>query len=77
MRPFRAEHSSHPETQGWWPIGQGVGYGASFVNQAADLLAEWPDGHWNPDLEAGLAVQAVCEAIEWRRRSNGGSRSRR
>jgi hypothetical protein len=41
-----------------------VGYGASFVNQAADLLAQWPDGQWSPDLDAGLRVQAVCEAIE-------------
>jgi predicted dehydrogenase len=64
MRRIRAEHTAHPETQGWWPIGQGIGYGAGFVNQAADLLAEWPDGAWRPDLTTGLAVQAVCEAIE-------------
>lgn len=64
MRRIRAEHASHPETEGWWPIGQGVGYGASFVNQAADLLAQWPEGAWSPDLHTGLAVQAVCEAIE-------------
>lgn len=64
MRRIRAEHPSHPETQGWWPIGQGVGYGASFVNQAADLLEHWPDGEWSPDLETGRQVQAVCEAIE-------------
>jgi predicted dehydrogenase len=64
MRRIRAEHQSHPQTQGWWPIGQGIGYGASFVNQAADLLAQWPDGTWTPDLETGLEVQAVCEAME-------------
>jgi predicted dehydrogenase len=64
MRRIRAEHPAHPETDGWWPIGQGVGYGASFVNQAADLLAQWPDGEWSPDLETGLRVQGVCEAIE-------------
>ena len=64
MRRIRAEHADHPQTAGWWPIGQGVGYGASFVNQAADLLAQWPDGVWSPDLETGLQVQAVCEAIE-------------
>jgi len=64
MRRIRAEHPSHPQTDGWWPIGQGVGYGASFVNQAADLLAQWPDGEWTPDLQTGLTVQAVCEAIE-------------
>ncbi len=64
MRRIRAEHPTHPETDGWWPIGQGIGYGASFVNQAADLLEQWPQGAWTPDLEAGLRVQAVCEAVE-------------
>ncbi len=64
VRRIRAEHPVHPETRGWWPIGQGIGYGASFVNQAADLLEQWPDGTWTPDLAVGLKVQAVCEAIE-------------
>jgi predicted dehydrogenase len=64
MRRIRAEHRVHPETGGWWPIGQGIGYGASFVNQAAALLEGWPDGEWTPGLETGLEVQAVCEAIE-------------
>jgi predicted dehydrogenase len=64
MRRIRAEHPVHPETEGWWPIGQGIGYGASFVNQAADLLARWPDGRWTPDIREGLQVQAVSSAIE-------------
>ncbi len=64
MRRIRAEHPTHPQTRGWWPIGQGIGYGASFVNQAADLLEGWPDGAWEPTLDTGLRVQAVCEAIE-------------
>ncbi len=64
MRRIRAERQEHPQTQGWWPIGQGIGYGASFVNQAADLLQQWPDGTWTPDLQTGLQVQAVCTAIE-------------
>jgi predicted dehydrogenase len=64
MLRIRAEHPVHPETAGWWPNGQGVGYGASFVNQAADLLEQWPAGPWAPDLMTGVKVQAVCEAIE-------------
>jgi predicted dehydrogenase len=64
MRRIRAEHAVHPQTAGWWPIGQGIGYGASFVNQAAALLEQWPDGDWTPGLDTGLAVQGVCEAIE-------------
>jgi predicted dehydrogenase len=64
MRRIRAEHPSHPYAADWWPIGQGVGYGETFVNQAADLLASWPDGPWEPDLAQGARAQAVCEAME-------------
>lgn len=61
---IRAEHQSHPYAVGWWPIGQGVGYGSSFANQVADLLEGWPDAPWTPDFAQGAAVQAVCEAME-------------
>jgi predicted dehydrogenase len=64
MRRIRAEHESHPYAHSWWPIGQGVGYGASFVNHLGDLLERWPAGPWEPDFSQGAAVQAVCEAIE-------------
>jgi len=64
MRRIRAEHPSHPYARDWWPVGQGVGYGSSFVNQLADLLDGWPDGPWDPDFAQGAAVQAVCEAME-------------
>jgi predicted dehydrogenase len=64
LRRIRAEHATHPYAADWWPIGQGVGYGTSFVNQAADLLQSWPDRRWDPDLAQGARVQAVCEALE-------------
>jgi predicted dehydrogenase len=64
MRRIRAEHPSHPYAADWWPIGQGIGYGATFVEQAADCLERWPDGPWDPDLAQGARVQAVCEALE-------------
>jgi predicted dehydrogenase len=64
MRRIRAEHPSHPYAAAGWPLGQGVGYDVSFVNQAADLLERWPTGPWEPDLEQGARVQAVCEAAE-------------
>jgi predicted dehydrogenase len=64
MRRIRAEHPSHPYAGRWWPIGQGVGYGSTFVNQAIDLMTDWPSGAWTPDFEQGAAVQAVCEAME-------------
>jgi predicted dehydrogenase len=64
MRRIRAEHENHPYARSWWPIGQGVGYGSSFVNHLGDLLERWPDGPWEPDFAQGAAVQAVCDAIE-------------
>ena len=64
MRRIRAEHPSHPYAAQWWPIGQGVGYGSSFANQAADLLSGWPEEPWTPGFAEGAAVQAVCDAME-------------
>jgi predicted dehydrogenase len=64
MRRIRAEHPSQPETQGWWPIGQGVGYDASFINQTADLASAWPDSPWTPNFVDGAKVSAVCESME-------------
>lgn len=64
MRRIRAEHPLHPQTLGWWPIGQGVGYDASFINQMADLAAAWPDEPWTPGFIEGAQVAAVCESIE-------------
>lgn len=64
MRRIRAEHPSHPYAGDWWPIGQGIGYGATFASQAADLLEGWPDRPWEPGFGHGAAVQAVCEAME-------------
>jgi predicted dehydrogenase len=64
LRRIRAEHALHPYAADWWPIGQGVGYGVSFVNQAVELLERWPAGPWDPDLAHGARVQAVCEAME-------------
>jgi predicted dehydrogenase len=64
MRRIRAEHPSHPYAAQWWPIGQGVGYGASFGNQVTDLLGGWPEEPWTPGFGEGAAVQAVCDAME-------------
>jgi predicted dehydrogenase len=64
MRRIRAEHPSHPYAADWWPLGQGVGYGTSFVNQVADLLEGWPGTPWAPGFRDGAAAQAVCAAIE-------------
>jgi predicted dehydrogenase len=64
MRRIRAEHPSHPYAGNWWPIGQGIGYGASFVNQVADLMAGWGERRWTPTFADGAAVQRICDAME-------------
>lgn len=64
MRTIRAEHPSHPYAPLAWPIGQGIGYGETFVSQAVDLVTAWPSGVWTPSFADGLAVQAVCDAME-------------
>ena len=64
LRRIRAEHQTHPYAGHGWPIGQGVGYGSSFVNQVGELLEHWPNGPWVPDLADALMAQAVCSAME-------------
>jgi predicted dehydrogenase len=64
LRRIRVEHPTQPETAGWWPIGQGIGYDASFVNQFAALAESWPDEPWCPGFDVGVRVAAVCEAME-------------
>jgi predicted dehydrogenase len=64
MRRIRAEHPSHPYAELGWPMGQGIGYGETFVNQAVDLVRSWSSGSWTPSFADGLAVQAVCDAME-------------
>jgi predicted dehydrogenase len=64
LRRVRTEHPSQPETAGWWPIGQGVGYDASLINQVADLAATWESRAWSPDFSVGANVAAVCAAME-------------
>ena len=64
LRRVRAEHELHPQTKGWWPIGQGVGYDASFINQASDLAAAGLEDPWSPGFVEGAYVAAVCESME-------------
>ena len=64
MRRIRAEHPSHPYAELGWPIGQGIGYCETFVSQAVDLVRGWSSGAWTPSFADGLAVQAVCDAME-------------
>jgi predicted dehydrogenase len=64
LRRIRVEHPVHPETSGWWPLGQGIGYDATFVNQFAAMADAWPDEPWAPGFDVGARVAAVCGAVE-------------
>ena len=64
LRRIRVEHPRHPYAANAWPIGQGIGYGETFINQAAELLGAWGTAPWVPSFADGLAVQAVSDAIE-------------
>jgi predicted dehydrogenase len=64
LRRVRAEHPSQPETKGWWPIGQGVGFDACLINQVANLAATWSERAWSPNFSVGASVAAVCSAME-------------
>ncbi len=55
---------SNRRPSGWWPIGQGVGYDASLINQVADLAATWSEHAWSPNFSVGANVAAVCSAME-------------
>ncbi|MBD3914341.1 Gfo/Idh/MocA family oxidoreductase [Nocardioides hwasunensis] len=54
-----------PYLDGWWPPGHGLGWDATFVNQASDFLTALAAGQEpTPSFEDGLAVQRVLAAIE-------------
>jgi predicted dehydrogenase len=64
LRRIRVEHPRHPETAGWWPIGQGIGYDATFINHVAGLAEQWETGQWSPGFDVGARVVRVCSAME-------------
>ncbi len=64
VRRIRTELPGHPYSWRWWPQGQGIGYEASFANQAIDWLSHWRTGDFTPDFADAVAAQAVVEAID-------------
>ena len=54
MRRIRVEHPVHPYASNLWPVGQGVGYGASFIDQnRALVVSAWDSGHYPSGLRHG------------------------
>ncbi len=58
--------AGHPWAGAWWPVGHPIGYGDTFVNQAADILAALAGlGPVVPlpDFADALQVQTVLETV--------------
>lgn len=65
FRDILVTEASHPYVAGWWPPGHIIGYQHTFVHAVHDFLqaiAEGRDG--SPNMEDGVRVQAVLEAVE-------------
>jgi predicted dehydrogenase len=69
LRGWRSIHvtdngGEHPYMDHWWVPGLSVGFGESFVHQAADFLKGLEtDTVTQPDFENAQATQKVCEAV--------------
>jgi predicted dehydrogenase len=69
LRGWRSIHvtdngGDHPYMDHWWVPGLSIGFGESFVHQAADFLKGLEtDAVTQPDFENAQATQKVCEAV--------------
>ena len=64
-RTIQAMHADHPYAADWWPDGHWLGYGDTFINQAADIVVALNGGHPVvpiPDFEDAFVTQRVMEA---------------
>jgi predicted dehydrogenase len=65
FREIMVTESQHPYMAGWWPPGHIIGYQNTFVNAVYDFLNAVGSGKKiTPDMNDGLRVQAVLEAVE-------------
>lgn len=65
FRDILVTEPSHPYVAGWWPPGHIIGYQHTFVHAVHDFLQDIAAGRdSSPNMEDGLQVQAVLEAIE-------------
>jgi predicted dehydrogenase len=69
QRGWRSIHvtdagGDHPYMDHWWVPGLAVGFGESFVHQAADFFKGLTSGDpAQPDFENALLTQKVCDAV--------------
>ncbi len=64
VRTVHVTEPGHPYLEAWWPPGHSLGYDATFVHQAKDLVAAVVAGRQpSPSFDDGLQVQRVLEAV--------------
>lgn len=77
FRDIIVTDASHPYIKAWWPAGHIIGYEHTFVNAVYDFLEALASKKpASPDMEDGLQVQAVLEAVELSARNHGWIRVR-
>jgi len=65
FRDIIVTEGDHPYVAGWWPPGHIIGYQHTFVHSVYDFLqALAKKKNAAPDINDGVAVQAVLEAVE-------------
>ena len=74
LQRIRAEHPDHPYTRGWWPIGQGIGYDASFVNESATFWSAGPSAPGTPTSRREHGRKQFAKPWSDRPRKGAGSR---
>jgi predicted dehydrogenase len=65
FRDILVTEPDHPYVKGWWPPGHIIGYQHTFAHAIYDFLNNLSRGKsTTPDINDGLKVQAVLEAVE-------------
>ena len=64
FRRILVTEGCHEYAEAWWPPGHIIGYGETFVNEAAELCKSFEeDRNPTPDFLDGAKCQAVLEAV--------------
>lgn len=65
FRDILVTEPTHPYVQGWWPPGHIIGYQHTFVHAVYDFLQDIAeDRESSPNMDDGVQVQAVLEAVD-------------
>ncbi|MGI8908616.1 MAG: Gfo/Idh/MocA family protein [Candidatus Sumerlaeaceae bacterium] len=72
FRDIIVTEPGHPYVKGWWPPGHIIGYQHTFAHAIYDFLNNLAKGKSTaPDINDGVMVQAVLEAVEMSDKQRG------